>query len=610
MPASPPTGPSLTGYRILDRIRRGPEATVYHAIREADETPVALKVLRVEPTVGLSTELGRLRHLPRHPHIVQVLDTGRTDDGRPFLAMPYYPDGSYAELLAGGGPVSVAEAVRVGIAVASALQATHDAGVIHRDVTPGNILRGPDGPVLTDFGIAAVPDELAGTVALDRLTPPHASPEALLRQPQDARSDIYGLASTLWTLLAGHPPFAAPGDPSPDPFAYRDDALHLPAPSVPREDVPGWLQAALLRALTKEPAGRYPNASDFGAALLDRSEPWPGEGSSPTGQPARPQSAGSDSPHRDDPTTGLVIEIPAPGSAPTGGTTDGAGVRPSGSAPRAADRPTTAGSPDASTAATAGSPPTATDAQSVPGAEGKHTEVVDPAPVHPSPTQPPTAAVAGPEPDERWARPVTAPDGPPDAQHHPDIDPPEPAVEPAPHPVPGFGPAVASEPAPSVPAGSAAPTGRRPLRLVAIGVTAAVIGMSSVFLTALLRPDGQSPAATPTPPPPAATVVTLAAPQDVRLDDERIAVTLTWRDPSGGQAAFYVVGGPAGREPDNLANAPRGATSVRVNGLNPTVEYCFIVVAVLSVDEVAHSGEICTRRSVTATTGPTPSPTD
>jgi hypothetical protein len=98
------------------------------------------------------------------------------------------------------------------------------------------------------------------------------------------------------------------------------------------------------------------------------------------------------------------------------------------------------------------------------------------------------------------------------------------------------------------------------------------------------------------------------APQGVGLADERVAVTLSWRDPTGGEAVFYVVGTPAGGSPSTLANAARGATSVRVNGLNPTVDYCFILVAALSVDEIGSSEQICTHRFGTPSPQPTLTP--
>jgi hypothetical protein len=290
------------GYRVLGRLRRGPDSAVYRAVREEDGAEVVLKVLLSE-AYPIDEEAANLRRLPRHPNLVRVLGTGRTVHGFPFFAMEYHPEGSYADLLARSGPIPVEEAIQLGRVVAEALDAVHGVGLLHRDVTPANILRGADGPLLTDFGIAAVPEELSGTVALDRLTPHHAAPEALLRQAQDVRSDVYGLASTVWTLLAGHPPFAAPDQVSPDPFEYRESALHRPLPSVPREDVPPWLQEVLRRAMAKAPADRYPDAVAFAGALRDRRAP----DETPSISESIPESV-------------PVIQVPAPGSAPTGHT--------------------------------------------------------------------------------------------------------------------------------------------------------------------------------------------------------------------------------------------------------------------------------------------------
>ncbi|GLH99605.1 serine/threonine protein kinase [Phytohabitans aurantiacus] len=286
------------GYSVLGRLRRGPDSAVYRAVRDEDGTEVALKVLLSEE-YPIDEEAANVRRLPRHPNLVRVLGTGRTVLGFPFLVMEYHPEGSYADLLASSGPIPVEEAIRVGRVVAEALDAVHGVGLLHRDVTPANILRGADGPLLTDFGIAAMPDELSGTVALDRLTPHHAAPEALLREVQDGRSDVYGLASTVWTLLAGHPPFASPDQPSPDPFEYRESALRREVPVVPREDVPPWLQEVLRRAMAKAPGDRYPDAAAFATALRDRRVP---DAAPSTSEPAP------------------VIQVPAHGSAPTGHT--------------------------------------------------------------------------------------------------------------------------------------------------------------------------------------------------------------------------------------------------------------------------------------------------
>ena len=139
---------------------------------------------------------------------------------------------------ASSGPLPVDDVLEVGIKIGEALHAAHQVGIVHRDVKPSNILRSRFGPALTDFGIARAPDELGSTLTREMMTPHHASPEALLHQAQSGLSDIYSLASTMWTLLVGHPPFVDPAQPPADMYAFRDRVLHDPLPPMTREDVP------------------------------------------------------------------------------------------------------------------------------------------------------------------------------------------------------------------------------------------------------------------------------------------------------------------------------------------------------------------------------------
>jgi serine/threonine protein kinase len=166
------------------------------------------------------------------------------------------PYGSYADLMSMTGPIGVNEVVRVGIAIAAALQATHVAGHVNGRVSPAGILHGGAGPTLSDVDDTPAPAGKA-TTTVDGFVP-YASPEALLDQPQDVRSDIYSLAATMWTMLAGYPPFAPDGEESPDPAEYRERVLRRPAPLVPVTGVPGWLQTSLRRAMAKRPEDRYP----------------------------------------------------------------------------------------------------------------------------------------------------------------------------------------------------------------------------------------------------------------------------------------------------------------------------------------------------------------
>jgi hypothetical protein len=134
-------------------------------------------------------------------------------------------------------------------------------------------------------------------------------------------------------------------------------------------------------------------------------------------------------------------------------------------------------------------------------------------------------------------------------------------------------------------------------RLISLAIATALTTLAGIMaLVAVVTTSmrDREPEAAPSTTPPAAAIV--PGPTDVKLTDERVAVELTWKDPTSGGAAFTVIGAPAGGKMSTYATAPHGATSARVSGLNPTVDYCFMVVAVISVDQVGQSAETCTHR--------------
>ena len=706
------------GYRVLRRIRRSPDATIYHAVRDEDGAQVALKVFR--SAVPGDTELAMLNRLPQHRHLARALGSGRGRDGRPYLATVFHPDGSYADLLAQSGPMPVDEAVRVGQAIAEALHAAHGAGLIHRDVTPSNILRGSDGPVLTDFGVAAAPAELAGTVALDRLTPPHAAPEALLRQAQDARSDVYSLASTLWTLLAGHAPFAAAGDRSPDPFEYREHALRHPLPPVPRPDVPEWLQATLFRAMAKSPEDRYPSAEAFATALRDRKEtfpssdavtPPPASPASPPVPPPSPVTEPATAAIAESATAAIetaaapIIEVPRAGSAPTGGrTAPPRAIRPPETGPaRKPTAPTPPHGPVAAPPPVPIDPPASASRAPIP-VTGRAAAHIEPAPQSAPTTTPPMPTVALPTKVAAPPKPTAAPPAPPTPAAAPPAPaaalpapaaalptsvaapptptaapptqiaaPPTPTVaRPAPtvtSPTPTAAPPTPTA-APLIPAGlprvtaAAAPPVPTPALLIPAGVPPVTAAAASAHTqttrdtyVSVARPDAYAPVpmddrevtwpgdfdeqgpdgptsggrrgtfgivfamvsalvvivvavtlvvvpmlrdlnkkgtATTAKSPAAPGADT--APTGVTLVDEKVTVRLSWQDPTDGVASFAIVGAATGQSMSTMATAPQGSASVRVNGLNTTVDYCFVVVAMTSVEQAEQSTEVCTHR--------------
>ena len=263
--------PEIPGYRDVTLISTGSSSLVFRAVQSRLSRTVAIKVLLVDGVASTHAQYQRELEttvlLSSQPHIVGIIDTGTTATGQPYIVMEYCPGGSYAQILKQRGPLPVDEVVELGAKIAEALQAAHDVGVLHRDVKPSNILRSAFGPALADFGIARAAHQLFGTDSLDRMTPYHASPEAMLKQNQSPASDVYSLASTMWHLLAGRPPFGDPARPPRDLDELRQRVLHEPAPPVPRPDIPQWLQRELARALAKDPGQRHPSAHTLGEIL-------------------------------------------------------------------------------------------------------------------------------------------------------------------------------------------------------------------------------------------------------------------------------------------------------------------------------------------------------
>jgi serine/threonine-protein kinase len=200
-----------------------------------------------------------------HPNVVAVYDAG-TDGGREFIVMELVDGISLRELMATRGRLSVGETVSIGTQVASALDFAHRAGLVHRDVKPGNILLTADGRAkVTDFGIAkAIRDHDATQTGVTVGTARYLSPEQIEGRPVDGRADQYGLGVVLYEMLCGRVPFEGPND-----VAVALGHLHrspLPVREF-RPEVPGWLDAAVLRCLNKDPGDRFPSAGTLGLSL-------------------------------------------------------------------------------------------------------------------------------------------------------------------------------------------------------------------------------------------------------------------------------------------------------------------------------------------------------
>ena len=265
--AAPPDGPerSLTGavlggrYELRALVGRGGMGEVYEAADPVLDRTVAVKVLRPELAADRRSAArfereARMAARLSHPRIVAVYDAGRHDD-RVFIVMEHVAGPTLVDVLHRGGPLGAATVAGLGADVADALAHAHERGVVHRDVTPGNVMLDGEGQAkVLDFGIAraakGVPSSTSvhGTIA-------YAAPEVLAGDQGDQRVDVYGLGAVLYELLTGAPPFRG-GD------AEIERRLRVRRPVPIRgwtPDVPPELDELVMRLLAFEPTERPEN---------------------------------------------------------------------------------------------------------------------------------------------------------------------------------------------------------------------------------------------------------------------------------------------------------------------------------------------------------------
>jgi serine/threonine-protein kinase len=263
---------ALSGrYAIERQVGGGRTATVFRATALATGRPVAIKVLRPELAASAKSrrfhqEIAFLRSLD-HPNILPLLDCGITGPLLYFVS-PFAEGGSLAGRLADTPQMPLDPVVAVARDVAAALDHAHARSILHRDITPGNILFDGDRVLVCDFGIAralevSAPDWSSSGFVLG--TPAYMSPEQArgIGIP-DARSDIYSLACVVYEMLAGEPPFSGPTIQVIVARQAQERPRHI---HIVRPDLPGQVEAALERALAKEPLRRPPTAGTFVAEL-------------------------------------------------------------------------------------------------------------------------------------------------------------------------------------------------------------------------------------------------------------------------------------------------------------------------------------------------------
>ncbi len=270
-------------YRLRDVLGRGGTATVWRADDLRLERPVAVKTLdaSVLAEPGTRERLGReARTLARmaHPNIVAVHDYELDAEfpvGAAYLVMEFVEGPSLATLLR-QGPLAVDRALAIAGQLCAALVAAHGAGVLHRDIKPGNVLLTPGGTVkVCDFGLARAAG--TGTVtdgALVMGTSAYLAPERAAGGTGDARADLYALGCVLYEMLSGAPPF--PGR-NPVTVAYR----HVHDEVPPLVDVPEPVDRLVRDLLAKDPADRPASAAEVGTRIAALTAPAPPAGDEP-----------------------------------------------------------------------------------------------------------------------------------------------------------------------------------------------------------------------------------------------------------------------------------------------------------------------------------------
>ena len=248
-------------YRLVNRIASGGMGIVWQAWDELLQRPVALKQLRPQPGLtDAEAELtgrramreARITARLHHPHAVPVYDVVEFE-GQPCLIMQYLPSTSLQTIVNDRGPVQPGDAARIGSEVASALAAAHAAGIVHRDVKPGNVLIAEDGSAkITDFGIShALGDTTLTSTGMVTGTPAYLAPEVARGAESGFASDVFSLGATLYAATEGVPPFGTDQNPMAVLHRVASGQVNPPVRSGP-------LTPLLLRMLAPDPADRPP----------------------------------------------------------------------------------------------------------------------------------------------------------------------------------------------------------------------------------------------------------------------------------------------------------------------------------------------------------------
>ncbi len=261
-------GAEIAGYRLLERLGEGSTGIVYRA--EKGGRQFALKTLKVRPVGAADVEEIYQRFLReaeiagriRHPNIVSVLEYGRAcNEHVPYLVMELVEGKPLKQLLGAWNNRDWQMKAALIRQIAAALQAVHDAGLVHRDVKPANVIVTPDGMAkLTDFGLVQTPDSQLTIRERTMGTPHFMAPESFASARVDHRADVFSLGSLSYWWLTGRPPFTG------ESLMGLITAICVDPPVAPRQlapAIPSAVQALLARMLKKEPDQRFQSCRDI-----------------------------------------------------------------------------------------------------------------------------------------------------------------------------------------------------------------------------------------------------------------------------------------------------------------------------------------------------------
>jgi serine/threonine-protein kinase len=266
-------------YQLLSKLGSGGMGDVFLAEHVLMKRPCALKLIHSEAAAN-PTALARFEREVKttagltHPHTIEIFDYGHTDDGTFYYVMEYLPGLSLDQLLAEYGPLPPGRVIYLLRQACSALAEAHAAGLVHRDLKPGNIYISERGGLcdfvkVLDFGLVKlVHQPTAAQLTADHVvsgTPYYMAPEqALGHRDLDGRSDLYAVGAIAYHMLCGRPPFV---DDNPMAVMIAHAHHEIPPLSRERSDIPDDLQQVVMRCLEKSPTDRYADAKELEQAL-------------------------------------------------------------------------------------------------------------------------------------------------------------------------------------------------------------------------------------------------------------------------------------------------------------------------------------------------------